>query len=169
MNAIFDFMQDTTSKPRVILLDYVQTLVCNQSERQAVYRRGQPYENWIKQERYRGWLVDLLAGSDTSVLLVTARSEKYRTATILRMNQEIPQLKPTGYFFNELNERPPEAKQRALNESIFPVYGRPEQTSYLALESNASTRAMYKRNGIYATPVPYGEKVWTQLPEIQAV
>jgi len=152
------------NSPEVILLDYVATLVANGHERSKYAGRGRPYTDWICQERYRDWLVDLLRQTAATVLLVTARSDKYREPTMARMRAELGGWMPAECFFNVANCQPPEAKRTACETLIFPKYGQPTETRYLALESNASTRAMYSRLSVPAMPVPYGRDVWRELP-----
>lgn len=157
-------------KPRVILLDYVQTLVANGNDavRKSLLASGQ-YHVWIsKHEVFRPWLVKLLVETDADVLLVTARSERNRTLTLRRIEELAPELrrKLRGAYFNPGDMEAPEAKRRALHESIFKGWGSPQETAYMALESNRSTRAMYQREGIYAVPVTYSESGWTRLPTL---
>jgi hypothetical protein len=152
--------------PDVILLDYVATLVANGHERSKYAGRGRPYTDWIRQERYREWLVDLLRQTTATVLLVTARSEKYRGPTMARMREQLGGWMPAACYFNVANCQPPEAKRTACETLIFPKYGGPLETRYLALESNASTRAMYARLLVPAMPVPYGPDVWHELPAV---
>jgi len=159
---------DVSESPDVILLDYVATLVANGHERSKYAGRGRPYTDWIRQECYREWLVDLLRSTSATVLLVTARSQKYREPTMARMRDQLAGWMPADCYFNLHDVQPPEAKRTACETLIFPKYGTPDGTRYLALESNASTRAMYARLGVYATPVPYGRDVWAELPAVPA-
>lgn len=157
---------DAPESPDVILLDYVATLVANGHDRSKYAGRGRPYTTWIEQERYREWLVALLRQTPAQVLLVTARSQKYREPTMARMREQLGGWMPAECYFNLADCQPPEAKRAACEQLIFPKYGLPADTKYLALESNASTRAMYARLGVYATPVPYGRQVWSELPAV---
>jgi hypothetical protein len=166
MNRELAFMQKQTKPADVILLDYVQTLVANQHERPQFFKRGQPYTCWIEREQYREWLVGLLRDTSATVVLITARSSKYQNATLERMEQQLGGWMPAAAYFNVANEQPPQAKRRALHEDIFSRYGDPCDTAYLALESNRQTRAMYARESIHATPVPYGGDCWDSLPEV---
>jgi len=150
----------------VILLDYVATLVANGHERSKYAGRGRPYVEWIERERYREWLVELLRATSATVLLVTARSEKYREPTLARMREQLGGWMPQGCYFNTNDVRPPEAKLTACQGLIFPEYGTPGETRYLALESNASTRAMYAKIGVHATPVTYSGPTWRALPGV---
>jgi hypothetical protein len=159
---------DRRDQADVILLDYVATLVANGHERSKYAGRGRPYTAWIEQERYRGWLVDLLKSSTATVLLVTARSQKYREPTMDRMRAALGGWMPADCYFNLHDVQPPQAKQTACDTLIFPTYGQPGHTRYLALESNKATRAMYARLGVYATPVPYAAPVWSSLPGVPA-
>jgi hypothetical protein len=146
---------------RIVLLDLVMTLVENTHDRSKHWHRGQPYTEWIDREEYRMWLVELLRGE--TVILMTARPERYRAATLQRL-QAVTSWLPAEAYFNELGLSPPEAKRRVLTNHVYPRHGRPAQTGYLALESNAATRAMYHAEGIAAIAVPTTTP-WTALPE----
>jgi hypothetical protein len=82
------------------------------------------------------------------------------------MREQLGGWMPREWFFNVHDVAPPLAKRTALEQFIFPRYGTPDRTRYLALESNGSTRAMYAANGIYATPVPYTGETWSSLPPV---
>jgi hypothetical protein len=157
---------DMPTAADVILLDYVATLVANGHERSKYAGRGRPYTDWIEREQYREWLVELLRTTTATVLLVTARSQKYREPTMARMREQLGGWMPRACYFNTQDTRPPEAKLAACEGLIFPEYGLPGSTRYMALESNASTRAMYTKIGVRATPVPYGAHVWASLPGV---
>jgi hypothetical protein len=157
---------DRNEPADVILLDYVATLVANGHERSKYAGRGRPYTDWIEQERYRDWLVDLLRQTSSTVLLVTARSQKYREPTMARMRHALGGWMPAACYFNVHDVQPPQAKLTACETMIFPTYGPPDRIRYLALESNASTRAMYAKIGVHATPVPYAAPAWRTLPGV---
>ena len=154
------------TKPDVILLDYVMTLVANYFDRPRGRVKG-GYEKWIEKEEYRQWLVTLLMdyrAEGGKVVLITARSNKYYRATMARLRQVCP-LEFDFVIFNELQIAPPKSKLHNLEHYIYKLYGKPSDTCYMAIESNKSTRAMYKKQGIAALPVPIkGE--WDALPEI---
>jgi hypothetical protein len=159
---------DNAAPAEIVLLDYVATLVANGHERHQYAGRGRPYTDWIRRERYREWLVDLLSATDATVLLVTARSTRYEAATVERMREQLRGWMPREWYFNVHDVAPPVAKRTALESIIFPKYGTPDHTRYLALESNGSTRAMYAAQGVYATPVPYSGPTWNALPLVPA-
>lgn len=156
-------MTFTGREAQVVLVDYVQTLVANCHERTDHWRPGMDYRVWIGREQYREWLVELLRGHQ-KVVLVTARSQKYQDDTLRRIWREL-HWEPYRWYFNERNLRPPESKRLALERCIYPEFGGPAETGYLALESNASTRAMYRREGITAIRVPEDEP-WRRLPTV---
>lgn len=135
----------------IYLLDLNYTLVANSHAKAA------PFSRQIEQERYREWLVALL--QPVRVLLVTARPERYRAATLESIRKKTG-WEPEAAFFNDLGLPPPELKERLLRERIRPAYG---DGPYLALESNPATRAMYARHGVRAFPVPKDVQ-WEQLP-----
>lgn len=153
------------SKP-IILLDYVMTLVENTRSYDAwrVRNRGRSYRDWIAQEEYRMWLVELVRNE--RVILITARRARYRFSTLARLTAALD-WEPMEAFFNEHSLPPARSKKEVLESCIYPRWGRPgESHDYLALESNVSTRAMYRGQGIAALPVPYGPSVWSRLPRI---
>lgn len=157
-------LDDQGRQPSVILLDLVMTLVANTYDRSNHWKRGQPYEAWIQREVYREWLVELLR--DKTVVMITARAEKYRAATMARIEQVLGWT-PAAAYFNELGLTPPQSKRRVMELHVIPVYGQPADTAYLALESNGATRAMYHAMRVAAVPVPTtAGSEWTQLPTV---
>jgi len=129
----------------IILLDLNYTLVAN-SEKKA-----SPFTRQIEGEEYRQDLVELI--KPAYVILMTARPEKHREATLKSIKAKTGWL-PQEAFFNIRNLRPPEAKERMLLDLVFPSHGEdPDQ--YYAIESNPATRGMYKRYGIKAFAVDY--------------
>lgn len=150
-------------KPEFILLDYVQTLVQNGNDpRREEFIRARRYPDWIKLEVFRPWLVDLLR--DQQVILITARSRRYREATMARIQHH--GLRLVGAYFSPADMEPPSAKAWLLDHEIYPNFGKPTPGRYLALESNSRTREMYRGRGIVAMPVPYSTP-WTALPHIE--
>ncbi len=119
----------------IILLDLNYTLVENSRE---VMKSPSLYD--ISVERYRTWLIDLL--KDHYVILITARPERYREATLTHM-QETVGWTPNEAYFNQKRVKAPRAKETALLDHVFPRHGMPAETRYLALESNKDTSAMY--------------------------
>ncbi len=149
-----------------ILLDYQCTLVANGADRiiwRACYGRSLPYTDWIAQEVYRAWLLPLLAGR--RVVLITARPARYEVPTLARIRAELGGWQPDEWHFNPWGLPPPACKRRTLHDAVFPRHGAPDRAAYLALESNAATRAMYRREGIHAVRLPETEP-WTSLPLI---
>ena len=123
----------------IVLLDLNWTLVENSAERRT------PFLDQIAGERYRGWLIDLVRPQVT--ILVTARPERYRQATLASLLAKTG-WQPEDAAFNLHALPPPLAKERALAEAVWPRHGR--DAGYLAIESNPRTRAMYARHGIRA-------------------
>lgn len=164
-----DSLQNLKQPPEIILLDYVQTLVENASDsrRHELQRLGR-YRDWIKLERFREYLLSLLIDYQHrggKVLIVTARSSKYANETIEQIRAHGQGFWPNDAYFNPGEMLPPMAKLCTLERKIFPEYGLPTPTRYLALESNASTRAMYAKLNIAAMPVSYGAP-WAELPQL---
>lgn len=155
-------------EPDIILLDYQCTLVANADGRKAWfarYGRGRPYSDWIRQEIYRAWLIPLIRRKH--VILITARKVRYSKPTLARIYHVLDWL-PHECYFNTEGLRPDVCKRRILHETVFPRHGTPDRACYLALESNAVTRAMYAREGISAVRVP-DDTTWASLPAIPEV
>jgi len=119
----------------IILLDLNYTLVENSRE---VMKSPSVYD--VSVERYRTWLIDLL--HTHYVILITARPERYREATLTHMQATVGWT-PDEAWFNQRRVKAPQAKKTALLEHVFPNHGTPNATRYLALESNRDTAAMY--------------------------
>lgn len=136
------------------LLDLNYTLIGNS-------RHGdrRPMLTRIREEQPRAWLVDLLR--DQHVILVTARPQRWREATLDHL-RNVTGWEPQAAYFNTHDEPPPAAKERVLITHILPHHPEAAAT-LLALESNPATRAMYARYAVRALPVPK-EGEWTDLP-----
>lgn len=133
-------------RPAVVLLDLNFTLIADQQ----VSRYIRPIELRVEQEQYRMDLVEALAGGTYRVILMTARPEKQRAATLAAMSRRIPQLVLERACFNTMNEAPAPAKLRMLKTFILPTGITASEC--FAIESNPRTRQMYKANGISAAP-----------------
>ena len=136
----------------IYLLDLNYTLVGNSPKRGEPPLR--PFIRQLEQETYRGWLVDLLRPHQ--VILITARPNRYREATLERI-KALTDWQPMDAYFAEIEARPPQIKEHLLNTHIFPKYG---TSGYFGLESNPHTRAMYARYGINAVRVSDQEMMW---------
>ena len=148
-------------QPDIILLDYQATLVSNFHERQkwmATHKRGN-YTEWIKKEEFREKIIELTKGK--YIILITARPSKYKDITMQTILEKTG-WKPNECYFNEFGLKPPECKKLILKNRIYPVHGM-NRTVYMALESNASTRSMYKKEAINAFR---WDDNWTELPKI---
>lgn len=130
----------TNDQKPIILLDLNYTLADNSRE---VIREGRFYNVAI--ERYRTWLIDMIR--DFHVILITVRPEAHKDETLRRIADETGWM-PHEAYFNRWGFRAPKAKERVISTEVFPKHGRPEQTRYLALESNDDTAAMYAEYGI---------------------
>jgi hypothetical protein len=142
----------------IILLDLNFTLVANSRDLGKPFLASYP----VERETYRQWLVDLVRPH--TVALITARPTFLRSRTMYRI-AELTRWKPVSDHFNSTRLRAPEWKRRVITEEIFPKWGK-DPGQYLALESNADTRAMYAEYGIAALPVPYAH-AWSSLPELE--
>ena len=121
----------------IALVDLNYTLVENSPKWGApkIY----PFIRQIEQETYRQWLVDFLR--DKYAILITARPQKYREATLERIKL-LTGWQPQEACFAEISATPPEIKEDLLLRYIFPKHGRNGE-DYFGIESNPKTRAMY--------------------------
>lgn len=121
----------------IALVDLNYTLVENSPKWGApkIY----PFIRQIEQETYRQWLVDFLR--DKYAILITARPQKYREATLERIKL-LTDWQPQEAYFAEISATPPEIKEDLLLRYIFPKHGR-NGKDYFGIESNPKTRAMY--------------------------
>lgn len=121
----------------IALVDLNYTLVENSPKWGApkIY----PFIRQIEQEAYRQWLVDFLR--DKYAILITARPQKYREATLERIKL-LTDWQPQEAYFAEISATPPEIKEDLLLRYIFPKHGRNGE-NYFGIESNPKTRAMY--------------------------
>lgn len=121
----------------IALVDLNYTLVENSPKWGApkIY----PFIRQIEQETYRQWLVDFLR--DKYAILITARPQKYREATLERIKL-LTDWQPQEVYFAEISATPPEIKEDLLLRYIFPKHGR-NGKDYFGIESNPKTRAMY--------------------------
>lgn len=121
----------------IALVDLNYTLVENSPKWGApkIY----PFIRQIEQETYRQWLVDFLR--DKYAILITARHQKYREATLERIKL-LTDWQPQEAYFAEISATPPEIKEDLLLRYIFPKHGR-NGKDYFGIESNPKTRAMY--------------------------
>jgi len=126
----------------IALVDLNYTLVENSPKWGApkIY----PFIRQIEQETYRQWLVDFLR--DKYAILITARPQKYREATLERIKL-LTDWQPQEAYFTEISATPPEIKEDLLLRYIFPKHGRNGE-DYFGIESNPKTRAMYLRYSI---------------------
>ena len=126
----------------IALVDLNYTLVENSPKWGApkIY----PFIRQIEQETYRQWLVDFLR--DKYAILITARPQKYREATLERIKL-LTGWQPQEVYFAEISTTPPEIKEDLLLRYIFPKHGR-NCDDFFGIESNPKTRAMYLRYSI---------------------
>lgn len=126
----------------IALVDLNYTLVENSPKWGApkIY----PFIRQIEQETYRQWLVDFLR--DKYAILITARPQKYREATLERIKL-LTGWQPQEVYFAEISATPPDIKEDLLLRYVFPKHGR-NGKDYFGIESNPKTRAMYLRYSI---------------------
>lgn len=126
----------------IALVDLNYTLVENSPKWGApkIY----PFIRQIEQETYRQWLVDFLR--DKYAVLITARPQKYREATLERIKL-LTGWQPQEVYFAEISATTPEIKEDLLLRYVFPKHGRNGE-DYFGIENNPKTRAMYLRYSI---------------------
>lgn len=129
-------------KDKIILLDLNYTLISNSW--QIRYDR---LPQKIHNRKYEHELVDLI--KDNYVILITA-SPDYTSEESLKHIEENTSLNIDESYWN-FGKAPHELKKYWLEKEVFPRHG-DDAEQYLAIESNAKTRAMYKSFGIEARP-----------------
>ena len=143
---------------RIILMDLNVALSENFSE-----MKHHSFINFItSEEKYRLWLIDLLR--EEYVIVITARDIKWKGQTLKRIFEESG-WNPQEALFNDTGmkgDNPPEIKKAAMEKYVLPTHG--ADANYLAIESNASTRSMYKKLGIKAIDC-LREGSWTEIPK----
>lgn len=154
-------MNRTPDAP-IILLDLNYTLVSN-SRTTMRFRPNIHYD--VPNETYRQWLVESLEGCIT--VLITARTDDYHDATLASIWKKTG-WEPERAYFKPYDMRFTKAaawKKQAVYDHVLPEFGR--NRSYLALESNADTRAMYAENGIKVLKVP--KTPWLKRPSAEPI
>lgn len=149
----------------IILLDLNYTLVANSYLKR---QQGQmSYDNKIRQETYRPWLIELIR--PYKVLLCTVRHERYRDLTLGRIF-DLTGWKPDEAYFNPTdNYHGGTVKRIYLETHIFPKYGKPDTQTYFAVESAKETKAMYQQLGIASASVtntPWASLPFTNSPQV---
>ncbi len=145
----------------IILLDLNFTFVSNSKET-FDYRRGPN----VDRETYRTWLLDLIRPH--YVIMITARTDNFKEATMEKL-QRVLNWQPQEAYFKPYSQRftkAPDFKRRIMEQYVLPKHGKLPGV-YLALESNAQTRAMYAAINIHAVKVPV-TAVWEKLPKVPA-
>ena len=143
---------------RIILMDLNVALSENFSE-----MKHHSFINFItSEEKYRLWLIDLLR--QEYVIVITARDIKWKEQTLKRIFEESG-WNPQEALFNDTGisgQRAPEIKKAAMEKYVLPTHG--TDANYLAIESNAATRSMYKKLGIKAIDC-MREGSWSEIPK----
>lgn len=129
-------------RDKIILLDLNYTLISNSKEIKYM-----PLDEKIKNQEYESELIDLI--KNNYVILITASPYK-RSHKILRDIEE-----KTGFVVDEsfwnFGRQPPVLKKYWVETEVIPRHGE-DMDKYLAIESNPTTRRMYKKLGIEARP-----------------
>ena len=129
-------------KDKIILLDLNYTLIANSKEIKTM-----PLDKKIKSQKYETDLIKLI--KDNYVILITA-SPYRRSYKILRDIKEKTGFEPDESFWN-FGRQPPALKKYWMENEVIPQHG-DDGDKYLAIESNPTTRRMYKKFGIEARP-----------------
>ena len=143
--SYMDSVDIINSNNLIILLDLNYTLVGNSAEIKYI----RPYQKKVKAEKYRDWLIELLA--KYYVIIITARPDYQKEETIISFEEKLKGWMPDEMYFQEENDRPPVAKKKLLKKYIFPKHG--IQSNYFAIESNPRTKNMYKKYNIPSVSV----------------
>ena len=141
-NEVISDEKLTIPKDKIILLDLNYTLISNSWQ---IRRDLLPQK--IYNRKYEHELIELI--KDNYVILITA-SPYYTSFDSLKHIEENTELKIDESYWN-FNRRPHELKKYWLEKAILPTHG-DNPDLYLAIESNKTTRGMYKTFGIEARP-----------------
>ena len=145
------------SPKRIILMDLNVALSENFAE-----MKHHSFINFItSEEKYRLWLIDLLRKE--YVIVITARDIKWKEQTLKRIFEESG-WNPQEALFNDTGisgQKAPEIKKAAMEKYVLPTHG--AGANYLAIESNAATRSMYKKLGVKAIDC-MREGSWAEIP-----
>lgn len=153
-------MQERKTHERIVLMDLNVALSSNFNE-----MRNHGFRDFVENhEKYRKWMVELLRPE--FVILITARNIKWALPTLQRISDET-QWQPQVALFNDTGydgQDAPSIKEHQMVNHVFKNYG--DDTSiYHAIDSNANTRAMYRRLGIDSVhDCARGKNRWFKLP-----
>lgn len=147
-------------KNRIVLMDLNVALSSNFDQ-----MRNFGFEDFVKnQEKYRKWMVELLRPE--FVVLITARNIKWGIPTLQRISEQTD-WQPDVALFNDTGidgSNAPEIKEHQLVNNVLKTYG-DNLDIYHVIESNANTRAMYRRMGLKSVhDCAHGTKRWSRLP-----
>lgn len=127
----------------IVLLDLNYTLVANSNELRSAgleYRKAN--------ERYRGWLLELMQlWKPEAIILVTVREVGWKEWTLARIQEQLHWQPDLAVFNGHGKITPPNFKRWALQKVIFQRYGA-DGSKFLAVESNLDTHRMYAEFGI---------------------
>ena len=129
---------------RFLLLDLIWTLAIRTGEKRATFA-----DVIAETESYRLPLLERIRAEGFFVVMLTARSLRYRAVTLENIRARTSGWQPDVAIFNEDDCAPPLWKRTALHRYVYPAYGA-ERSRYFALESNHRTRRMYAAEKITA-------------------
>ena len=156
---------------RVILCDLNYTLAANSHARKDEEYRT--FRDFIRRgEEYRAWLVTQLQDAQHDgwkVALITYRLAVYQDDTLQRIAEMTGHWTPDEAYFRRpgVQGDPARVKRLMLERAIYGRHGKPGEATYLALESNKATRAMYQAQSIRAVDVRAlrGDSIFVGLQE----
>lgn len=148
------------SNDRIVLMDLNVALSSNFNE-----MRNYSFEDFVNNhENYHKWMVELLRAEQ--VILITARNIKWAIPTLKRIDEQT-KWQPQVALFNDTGidgQDAPAIKEHQMLNRVFKKYG-DNPAQYHAIESNANTRAMYRRLGIESVhDCARGKNRWFRLP-----
>ena len=125
---------DEIDKDKIILLDLNYTLISNSRTNTGSMTRR------IPREEYETELLEMI--KDNTVILITARPEKYKEDSLKNIQKKTGFIPDDSYWNTGMS--PPQIKEYWLKNAIFPEYGE-DPKQYYAIESNPATRRMYAK------------------------
>jgi hypothetical protein len=148
------------STERIVLMDLNVALSSNFSE-----MRNHAFEDFVNNhEEYRKWMTELLDPEFT--ILITARNIKWAIPTLKRIYDRTG-WQPDLALFNDTDidgQDAPAIKEHQMVNRVFKKFGN-DTGKYHAIDSNANTRAMYKRLGLSSVhDCARGKDMWFRLP-----
>ena len=145
---------------RIVLMDLNVALSSNFGD-----MRNHSMDDFVNNhEEYRKWMTELLDPEFT--ILITARNIKWAIPTLKRISATTG-WQPDVALFNDTDidgQYAPAIKEHQMVNRVFKKFGQ-DPSKYHAIDSNANTRAMYKRLGLSSVhDCARGKDMWFRLP-----